>query len=78
VTSTSPALPATRTRFEPRADPGADHHRVGDLRCGDPDPGRAGTEDRKKYLLVARTDLLTCYFLGDRSMATFGAFVFPT
>jgi hypothetical protein len=26
---------------------------------------------------VACTNLLTCYFLGDRSMRTFYAFVFP-
>jgi transposase len=26
---------------------------------------------------VACTDLLTCYFLGGRSMETFDAFVFP-
>jgi hypothetical protein len=29
------------------------------------------------YLLVARTNLLTYYFLGDRSMKTFTAFVLP-
>jgi transposase len=36
-----------------------------------------GPKTRKKYLLVACTNLLTCYFLGDRSMKTFQAFVFP-
>jgi transposase len=36
-----------------------------------------GPKSRKKYLLVACTSLLTCYFLGDRSMRTFDAFVFP-
>jgi transposase len=36
-----------------------------------------GPKARKRYLLVACTRLLTCYFLGDRSMATFAAFVFP-
>jgi len=36
-----------------------------------------GPKTRKRYLLVACTRLLTNYFLGDRSMATFGAFVFP-
>src|SRR5487761_1233597 len=36
-----------------------------------------GPKTRKKYLLVACTNLLTCYFLGDRSMKTFNAFVLP-
>jgi len=36
-----------------------------------------GPKTRKKYLLVACTNLLTYYFPGDRSMATFEAFVFP-
>jgi transposase len=47
--------------------------------CADETPIRAGPgpKTRKKYLLVACTRLLTCYFLGDRSLASFGAFVFP-
>ena len=47
--------------------------------CADetPRPGGPGPEDRKKYLLVACTNLLTCYFPGDRSLQTFRAFVFP-
>ena len=47
--------------------------------CADETPIRVGPgpKTRKKYLLVACTSLLTCYFLGDRSMATFEAFVFP-
>jgi transposase len=36
-----------------------------------------GPKTRKRYLLVACTRLLTYYFLGDRSLVTFGAFVFP-
>ncbi|MGH3411314.1 MAG: IS66 family transposase, partial [Streptosporangiaceae bacterium] len=36
-----------------------------------------GPRTRKKYLMVACTSLLTCYFLGDRSMKTFTAFVLP-
>jgi transposase len=36
-----------------------------------------GPKTRKRYLLVACTNLLTCYFLGDRSMKTFEAFVLP-
>src|SRR5260370_1091188 len=42
-------------------------------------PTRAGPgpKTRKRYLLVACTSLLTYYFLGDRSMATFTAFVLP-
>jgi hypothetical protein len=47
--------------------------------CADETPIRAGPgpKTRKRYLLVACTRLLTCYFLGDRSLQTFGAFVFP-
>jgi hypothetical protein len=36
-----------------------------------------GPKSRKRYLLVACTRLLTYYFLGDRSLQTFAAFVFP-
>src|SRR6266852_273987 len=36
-----------------------------------------GPRTRKRYLLVACTRLLTCYFLGDRSGKTFAAFVLP-
>jgi transposase len=36
-----------------------------------------GPKTRKRYLLVACTNLLTYYFLGDRSMKTFNAFVLP-
>jgi hypothetical protein len=45
----------------------------------DETPIRAGPgpKSRKRYLLVACTSLLTCYFLGDRSMKTFAAFVLP-
>jgi transposase len=47
--------------------------------CADETPLRVGPgpKSRKKYLLVACTGLLTYYFLGDRSMKTFDAFVFP-
>lgn len=47
--------------------------------CGDETPVRAGPgpKTRKKYLQVACTSLLTYYFLGDRSMKTFAAFVLP-
>ncbi len=47
--------------------------------CADETPLRVGPgpKSRKKYLLVACTNLLTCYFLGDRSLKTFDAFVFP-
>jgi transposase len=47
--------------------------------CADETPIRVGPgpKTRKRYLLVACTNLLTCYFLGDRSLATFEAFVFP-
>ncbi len=47
--------------------------------CADETPIRAGPgpKTRKKYLLVARTDLLTYYFPGDRSMDTFDGLVFP-
>jgi transposase len=36
-----------------------------------------GPKTRKRYLLTACTSLLTYYFLGDRSMKTFEAFVLP-
>jgi hypothetical protein len=47
--------------------------------CADETPLRAGPgpKTRKKYLLVACTNLLTYYYLGDRSMKSFRAFVFP-
>jgi transposase len=47
--------------------------------CADETPIRVGPgpKTRKRCLLVACTQLLTCYFLGDRSLATFSAFVFP-
>ena len=45
----------------------------------DETPIRAGPgpKTRKKDLLTACTSLLTYYFLGDRSLKTFEAFVFP-
>jgi transposase len=47
--------------------------------CADETPIRVGPgpKTRKKYLLVACTNLLTYYFLGGRSMKTFDEFVFP-
>ena len=47
--------------------------------CADETPIRAGPgpKSRKRYLLVACTRLLTYYFLGDRSLETFAAFVLP-
>ncbi|MGH3124206.1 MAG: IS66 family transposase [Streptosporangiaceae bacterium] len=47
--------------------------------CADETPIRVGPgpKTRKRYLLVACTNLLTYYFLGDRSMETFDGFVFP-
>jgi hypothetical protein len=47
--------------------------------CADETPIRVGPgpKTRKKYLLVACTNLLTYYFLADRSLASFEAFVFP-
>ena len=47
--------------------------------CADETPIRVGPgpKTRKRYLLVACTNLLTYYFLGDRSLASFDAFVFP-
>jgi hypothetical protein len=46
--------------------------------CAHETPIRAGPgpkKTRKRYLLVACTNLLTYYFLGDRSLASFEAFV---
>lgn len=47
--------------------------------CADETPIRAGPgpKNRKRYLLVACTNLLACYFLGDRTLASFKGFVFP-
>jgi transposase len=52
---------------------------LSDVVCADETPIRVGPgpKTRKRYLLVACTNLLTCYFLGDRSMKTFAAFVLP-
>jgi transposase len=46
--------------------------------CGDETPLRAGPgpKTRKKYLHVACTSLLTCYFLGERTLASFRNFVY--
>jgi transposase len=46
--------------------------------CGDETPIRSGPgpKAKKKYLHVACTRLLTYYFLGDRDLASFQAFVY--
>jgi hypothetical protein len=46
--------------------------------CGDETPVRSGPgpKTRKKYLHVACTNLLTCYFLGDRDLASFKGFIY--
>ena len=46
--------------------------------CGDETPLRAGPgpKTRKKYLQVACTSLLTCYFLGGRDLASFKQFIY--
>jgi transposase len=46
--------------------------------CGDETPLRAGPgpKARKKYLQVACTSLLTCYFLGSRDLPSFRQFVY--
>ena len=46
--------------------------------CGDETPVRVGPgpKSRKKYLQVACTNLLTCYFLGERDLASFENFVY--
>ena len=46
--------------------------------CGDETPVRVGPgpKSRKKYLQVACTNLLTCYFLGERDLASFKNFVY--
>lgn len=45
--------------------------------CADETPIRVGPgpKSRKRYLLVACTNLLTCYFLGDRTLASFDGFI---
>ena len=46
--------------------------------CGDETPLRAGPgpKQRKKYLQVACTNLLTYYFLGDRDLPSFRDFIY--
>ena len=47
--------------------------------CGDETPLRAGPgpkSAKKKYLQVACTSLLTCYFLGDRDLPSFRNFIY--
>ena len=52
---------------------------IAGVACADETPIRVGPgpKTRKRYLLVACTNLVTCYFLGDRTLASFGGFVFP-
>ncbi len=47
--------------------------------CGDETPIRSGPGPKKakKYLHVACTRLLTYYFLGERDLSSFNAFVYP-
>ncbi len=46
--------------------------------CGDETPIRSGPgpKAKKRYLQVACTSLLTCYFLGDRDLPSFKDFVY--
>jgi transposase len=47
--------------------------------CGDETPIRSGPgpkSAKKKYLLVACTNLLTCYFLGERNLDSFTDFIY--
>jgi len=46
--------------------------------CGDETPIRAGPgpKAKKRYLQVACTSLLTCYFLGDRDLPSFRDFIY--
>jgi hypothetical protein len=46
--------------------------------CGDETPLRAGPgpKSKKMYLQVACTNLLTCYFLGDRTLVSFRDFIY--
>ena len=48
--------------------------------CGDETPIRSGPgpKTRKKYLQVACTDLLTCYFLGGRDLPSFKDFIYTS
>ncbi len=45
--------------------------------CLDETPLRVGTKRMRKQLLVACTQMYTCYMLGDRSLDTFKAFLLP-
>ena len=48
------------------------------MQPGDETPFRSGPgpKTRKKYLHIACTNLLTCYFLGDRDLASFKGFIY--
>jgi len=48
--------------------------------CGDETPIRSGPgpKTRKKYLQVACTSLLTCYFLGGRDLPSFKDFIYTS
>ena len=64
----------------PRPDPRPDHPGVRGVLRRDPAAGSgrappAGKSKAERYLLVACTELYTHYLLGDRSLATFTAFV---
>ena len=57
-------------------DPGADLAGPRNLRRRDTAARRPGPRAKKKYLQVACTSLLTCYFLGERTLPSFRGFVY--
>jgi transposase len=57
-------------------DPGACHLGPGHLRGRDPAARRARPRRNKKYLQVACTNLLTYYFLGERTLPSFKDFIY--
>ena len=56
--------------------PGADLAGPHKLRRRDTAARRPGPRAKKKYLQVACTSLLTCYFLGERTLPSFRGFVY--
>jgi transposase len=65
-----------RGRGSEQDDPGADPAGPRHLRRRDPIRSGPGPKAKKKYLQVACTNLLTYYFLGERTLPSFTGFIY--
>ena len=73
-----PCWPGRRKRSPRRQDdPGPDHPDSRGLRRRDPDPVRPRPEGEEEVPARRLPSLLTCYFLGERSLSSFKDFVYP-